>query len=429
MIRTIAFYTFVTLSFINVLHYGAYLVGANIYDIRALKTKYQASKRRRHREVPLVSVLIPAHNEALTVLRCLESIHKNSYRKLQIIVINDASTDETGTIAQDFAKTHQNSRRDIRVVNKRRNVGKAAALNSVLRRGYVQGDLVMTLDADSFIAPDAIEKAVKYFHDPNVAGVAANVRIMHQSSILGILQRFEHMIGYRSKKFYDVSNSEFVVGGVASTFRREAMSQVGYYNTNTATEDISLSLKIVSQGNKGSRIVYGVDIRAMTEGVQTYRALLKQRYRWKLGTLQNLIQFRSLVFNRDRKYSRMLTFYRMPMAFLSELMLLVEPIIVLYLLVLSLRQGYVGFVAGAYLLISLITAITLWQDEHLPLKQKVRLSAYVPFMYFAYYIMNTVQILAVIQCVLKPKRLLGEAKEGNMWKSPERLGKHLLTSS
>ncbi len=421
-IGVVVFYLFVTLSIISMLHYGFYLVGANIYDVRAMK-KRTGKQRRKHRAVPLVTVLVPAHNEELTIVRCLESIRVNTYRKTQVVIVNDASTDDTRKIVEAYIAKHPT--RGFQLVSKHKNVGKARALNSALRR-YVRGELVMTLDADSFIDRHAIARAVRYFDDPKVAGVAANVRILHQPSVLGLLQRFEHMIGYRSKKFYSITNSEFIVGGVASTFRRSVMSRVGHYDTDSATEDISLSLKIAALGNKQHRIVYGADILAMTEGVQSFTALMSQRYRWKLGSLQNLIKFRRLTFARSNKYSKMLTFYRLPMAFLAEVLLIIEPLIVLYLVALSVSQLSFGLLFGAYLAISGIILITLWSDEHISTKRKASLSLYVPAMYFVFYIMNVVQIIAIIRCLVRPKRLLGEPENGSVWKSPLRLGKHVI---
>ncbi len=191
---------------------------------------------------------------------------------------------------------------DLRIVRMRKNVGKGAALNAALRR-HARGQFVMTLDADSIIAPDAITNALSYFDDPYVAGVAANVQILEETTALGILQRFEHMIGYRSKKLYSLLNCEFVVGGVASTYRMRVLRKVGFYDTDTLTEDIGLSAKITSLGNRRFRMIYGADVVAKTEGVLTFRALAKQRYRWKYGSIQNLIKYRGMMLNPSRRYT------------------------------------------------------------------------------------------------------------------------------
>src|SRR5579884_1576561 len=150
----------------------------------------------------------------------------------------------------------------------------------------------MCLDADSILHPSAIERAVSYFSDPKIIGVAANVRVIGNRTTLGKLQQFEHMIGYRSKKFYSLSNCEFIVGGVASTYRKSVLKKVKFYDDDTLTEDIGLSLKLIAkEGNRRRRVTYAADVVALTEGVSSFNDLLKQRYRWKMGNLQNLYKF------------------------------------------------------------------------------------------------------------------------------------------
>ena len=230
------------------------------------------------------------------------------------------------------------------------------------------------------------------------------------------------MIGYRSKKFFSVTNSEYIIGGVASTYRREAIKQVGFYDHDTTTEDIGLSLKIVAQGNKQHRIVYAANVLAMTEGVQTFKALLRQRYRWKLGSLQNLIKHRGLVANPDRRFTKGLTFYRLPMAFFGELLLLLEPLALGYVLYICYLLGNVEMLVGAYLTISLYMLLNVWPDEHMDLGKKLRMTGFVPMMYFVFYIMNAVQLVAIARCLVNHKQTLGRTRVSSSWISPKRAG-------
>ncbi len=419
MLITFLFYLFITISVIDVIHLGMYLVGANYYDIRQFKRRAAARKRNHHAIRPLVSVLIPAHNEELGIIRCLDSVRRNTYRKLEIIVVDDASTDNTRQLVREYIKKHP--KRGIRLMYKRKNVGKAEALNHVLRRG-AKGDLIMTLDADSVLHKKAVTNAVEYFEDPKVVGVAANVRIMDSLTILGLLQKFEHMIGYRSKKFFAVTNSEYIVGGVASTYRREIIKKVGYYDHDTTTEDIGLSLKVVAEGNKENRIMYAADVLAMTEGVQTFKALLRQRYRWKLGGLQNLIKHNDLVANTDRRYSRMLTFYRLPMAFFGELMLLLEPLAIAYVIYVCWMLATPSMIVGAYMTITFYLLLNLWPDEHMTTSKKIRMSLLTPIMYFVFYLMNIVQLVAILRCLVNHQQALGKTQVSSSWVSPKRRG-------
>jgi biofilm PGA synthesis N-glycosyltransferase PgaC len=259
-----------------------------------------------------------------------------------------------------------------------------------------------------------------------VVGVAANVRVMDSLTILGLLQKFEHMIGYRSKKFNSIINAEFIVGGVASTYRREIMQEVGFYSTDTMTEDLGLSLKITALGNREHRLIYAADVVAMTEGVQTFKQLLRQRYRWKMGMLQNLIKNKQLFANNDVAFSRTLTMYRIPMAFLGEVLLMLEPFVWIYLIYLSIAFHTPALFAGAYVTITLYVLWNLWPDEHTSLKRKVSLSFYAPILYFIFYIMSLIQIISIFRCLANPKRLARKTKENGTWISPERSGQAVI---
>jgi cellulose synthase/poly-beta-1,6-N-acetylglucosamine synthase-like glycosyltransferase len=413
------FYLFITISVIDIIHLGLYLVGANYYDIWQFRRQARMADRSHHKLRPKVSVLIPAHNEELGIIRCLESVRRNTYRKLEIIVIDDASSDNTRRLVRQYITDHP--KRNIRLMYKQHNGGKAEALNHALRHGAT-GDLVMALDADSVLHRKSISNAVSYFDDPQVVGVAANVRILDSLSMLGLLQKFEHMVGYRSKKFFSVTNSEFIIGGVASTYRHDMLKKVRFYDNDTTTEDIGLSLKIVAQGNRQHRIIYASNVLAMTEGVQTFKGLLRQRYRWKLGSLQNLIKYRGLVANTNRRYSRGLTFYRLPMAFFGELMLLLEPLAVGYVVYVCYLLFNPSMLVGAYMTITLYLLLNVWPDEHMNVAKKLKMSLYTPMMYFVFFLMNAVQLAAIFRCIFNYRQALGHRQVAGSWISPARTG-------
>lgn len=412
---------------INLVHLGMYLIGANFYDVNRFKR--ERAKKLRTRKNVLATILIPAHNEEKSIVRCLDSVLKSTVRNLEIVVIDDASTDRTLEIVYAYIRKHPDFNRSIRVVRCIQNVGKAAALNKALESG-LKGEYIMTLDADSVLHPNAIENAVEYFlEDPNVAGVAANVRVIDSMSILGLLQKFEYMVGYRSKKFYTVSNCEFIIGGVASTYRYSTLKEVGFYDDDVQTEDIALSLKVASLGNRKHKLVYGYDVIAMTEGVQTFKALLRQRYRWKLGSLQSLFKHKSLFMNIGRRYNPSLTWYRIPMAFMGELIVLTEPILMAVIIYFSFLALSPQAFIGAYALITAYLLWNVWPDEHMPIADKIRMTSYAPVMYFLFYIMNVVQLIAVVRCLFNMRQVLRLDPTSSVWTSPERAGSHITPIS
>ena len=435
-IALLIFWLFAGVSILYVVHFGLYLAGANFYDVWQqrrkgirgvrLPTAFQPEcaatatwTRRALPEVPgLVSIVIAAHNEEAVIVRTLDSIRRSTYRSFEVLVADDASSDLTGRLVRDYQVRHPEM--NLRLVRMHRNVGKGAALNAVLRR-FAHGQYVMTLDADSVIQPDAITNALSYFDDPYVAGVAANVQIMEETTALGILQRFEHMIGYRSKKLYSLLNCEYVVGGVASTYRMRVLRKVDFYDTDTVTEDIGLSAKITYLGNRRFRMVYGADVVARTEGVLTFLALAKQRYRWKYGSIQNLIKYRGMALNPSRRYSRTLAYYRMPMGLLSEFTLLVSPLAWTYAVYWSMATYTPALIIGSYATITAYTLLTVLMDENLTARERTRLCLYAPTAYFLFYIMDLVQLVAAVRCITRLRGLV-RRPEINTWKSPQRAG-------
>jgi biofilm PGA synthesis N-glycosyltransferase PgaC len=480
-LHAVMFYLVAFANLVSMLHLGLYMVGANTYDIVHYRnSKRKPKKQSEHKDLPLLSVIIPAHNEAKGIIRTVESVRKNSYPNIEIIVVDDGSHDRTSEIVREYIKQLPMYRTEsyvgrlretvhrrgvtrpvlveasdyaalrsgkynrgynlkrryihaptikIRTVRIRQaNAGKAAALNNAIAN-HAQGQFIMCLDADSILHPKAAERAMAYFDNPKVIGVAANVRIMAGKSYLTTVQRFEHMVGYRSKKFYSLTNSEFIIGGVASTFRADVLKRVGMYDNDTMTEDIGLSLKLLAlEGNKNARIVYAADVVAMTEGVQTFKALLRQRYRWKMGCLQNLFKYRHLIGNNDRtKYNRMITRYRLPMALISETLLVLQPLLFAYLIYISINYRTLGIILGAYITITAYVLWTVWPDEHLTIKQKLRLSLTSLVIYGMFYIMDVVQMVAVFRCIRNYRSIIHRDTHVT-WVSPARTGEAMAFS-
>lgn len=408
------------------MHLGFYVIGACMYDVwqyfRQHMRLHDSTKKYR----PQITVLVPAHNEEKVIVRCLDSIFVSTYPRLRVMVVNDASTDSTEQLVNQYRHAHPDQQ--LSMLSELLNIGKGAALNHALKDS-VSTELVMMLDADSLLAPNAIEKAVSYFANSRVVGVAANVQIINQHTTLGMLQKFEHMVSYQSKKAYSITNCDYIIGGVGSTYRTKAIRAVNYYDTDTMTEDISLSMKLAAQGNRENRLLYGADVVALTEPVDTFSTLARQRYRWKYGSLQNLVKHSYLIDANSRKYSNMLTMYRLPMAIVTEMTLLLLPLVWLYGFYITLSERSLTLIAGAYLLISIYTLLTLWYNTYLRWQERLQLAIYVPIMYFLFYIMDVVQIAAIIRCIVRAPQLLRREHVASTWVSPARLGNRLSTTS
>ena len=398
------------------------LIGASLYDFELIRREHLRKKFPQSiafNRKPLISVLVPAYNEELVIERTLSSIIESQYTKYEVIVIDDASKDQTTKLVQKFIKAHPEV--SIRII-KRQKHGKGANLNYAHQK-YAKGELVMTLDADCILDPTALQKVVYHFSlDPTVGALAANVRLLELPTILGLLQRFEYMSSFRSKKFFTLANSEYIIGGAGATYRRTLLEEVGGFDQTMKTEDIAVSLSIAGLGNKANRLVYASDVIVTTEPVMSFKSLLSQRYRWKFGNLQAVAKNKNLFFNNDPKYSRMLVWLRLPTAMWSELMLIVEPMLFVYLTWASIHYRSVSLFIGASVTLTFYLLFTIWGDEHLSLKNRLKMTLLAPAMYAIFYIMTMIQVISIFKCLKNIKGILGRINVQGTWISPERLG-------
>jgi cellulose synthase/poly-beta-1,6-N-acetylglucosamine synthase-like glycosyltransferase/peptidoglycan/xylan/chitin deacetylase (PgdA/CDA1 family) len=232
---------------------------------------------------PPVSLLVPAYNEAVGIEATLRSI-AGTYPDLQVVVIDDGSTDGTADIAEALGLP------GVEVV-RQANAGKAAALNTGLT--YVRHDIVVMVDGDTVFEPDTVRQLVQPLRDPAVGAVSGNTKVGNRSGILGRWQHLEYVIGFNlDRRMYDVLNCMPTVPGAAGAFRREALEAVGGVSTDTLAEDTDLTMAVT---RAGWRVVYEERARAWTEAPATLNALWRQRYRWCYGTLQSIWKHRRAV--------------------------------------------------------------------------------------------------------------------------------------
>ncbi|TMG36375.1 MAG: glycosyltransferase family 2 protein [Chloroflexi bacterium] len=238
-------------------------------------------------DVPMVAVLVAAYNEEVVIGTCVRSILASDVEGLQVVVVDDGSTDATAARASEAAAGDER----LRVV-RQPNGGKASALNTALAR--TDAAVVVVMDADSLLEREALRRLVAPFADQAVGAVAGNVKVGNRSSWLGALQHLEYVVGINlDRRFFDLVNAVSIVPGALGGFRREAIVRAGGFPRDTLAEDADLTVAI---GMYGYQVRTVADARAWTEVPATWRALWKQRYRWSYGTLQVLWKHRDAPF-------------------------------------------------------------------------------------------------------------------------------------
>lgn len=339
--------------------------------------------------------------------------------KLEIIVVDDGSTDNT----LQTAKTVQRKHPEVCVkVVRQENAGKAHALNNGIKN-YATGKLIMCLDADSCVASKAIANGVQHFRNPRVKGISANVKIIKQRTLLNLIQRSEYIVCYQMKRAQTYFNIEYIIGGIGSMFRKSTLERVGYYDTDTITEDIDLTMKILRLGNKSNKVVYAADMIAYTESCLSMKALLRQRYRWKWGRSQTFIKNTSMFFNTDRKYSKGLTFVYLPYALYGDISFLFEPLMAAYIFFVAVYYRDPYTLASAALVLSMYTGINILAEDTLPLRERLSLLFFVPVMYFLFYVLSFAEYVALIRTLFKVHTLKRSIREQDCsWQHVERSG-------
>jgi cellulose synthase/poly-beta-1,6-N-acetylglucosamine synthase-like glycosyltransferase len=240
-------------------------------------------------ELPPISVIIPAYNEAEVISSALASVSRVDYPKLEVVVVDDGSSDETLQVASAWEGVHGHI--EFRVVTKE-NGGKASALNTGI--AVSKHPFLFCMDADSRLEPWTLRNAMRGFTDASVGAVAGNVKVQNRRRVITKLQALEYIEGLnmprRAQGFVAAVN---IVPGPVGLFRREALEEVGGYDTDTFAEDADLTLKMVATGWK---VLYEDTAIAWTEAPERWLDLVQQRYRWTRGILQSLKKRKRLLF-------------------------------------------------------------------------------------------------------------------------------------
>jgi cellulose synthase/poly-beta-1,6-N-acetylglucosamine synthase-like glycosyltransferase len=318
---------------ISTLILAAYLVRHYLFTLKVVHSS-RATKsdvaNSHERIEPTVAILIPARNEGKVIGRLLQRATQLSYpkEKLQIVVIDDASSDRTGEVADQFAQRFS----FVKVIHRvSGGVGKSAAMNAGLENS--KGSIVLCIDADYFPQKDLVSRLVIPFEDPCVGAVQGRVVVLNEPlNLVTRLVALERMGGYRIDQ---QARDELMLipqfGGTIGGFRRELLERIGGWDESILAEDTDLTFRILLSGYQ---IRYVGDVESYEEAVDTWRAYGRQRYRWAKGHMQCALKHSWKVLRSHKLSGRqkadgflLLSVYFMPIVFLMSLILGVSLIV------------------------------------------------------------------------------------------------------
>ncbi len=236
---------------------------------------------------PRVSVVVPAYQEELVVVRTVESLLAQQYDGLEVVVVDDGSPDRTYDVLEAAFGTHP----QVRVLRKP-NGGKASALNLGLE--YAAGDVIVALDADTLFPPGTIAALIRPLADARVGAVAGNAKVGNRVNLVTRWQAIEYVTSQNiDRRAFAMLNCITVVPGAIGAWRRDLVVEAGGFRDDTLAEDQDLTMTLLK---RGWRIAYADRAVAYTEAPDSLGALSRQRFRWSFGTLQCAWKHRDALF-------------------------------------------------------------------------------------------------------------------------------------
>ncbi len=210
------------------------------------KTKNNWSLTINDNYQPEVSLIIPTYNEAAVVRKKLENTQQIDYPadKLQVILVDSASTDGTLAVCEDFLEKND-LRFPMRLLSEGKRMGKSHALNTALE--YAEGEIIAISDADSFWEPDTLRKAVPFFADPSVGAVTGREELINLERTIhtlseGLYRKFYYTLRLGESKVH----STLIFQGELSLYKKSALEK--FEDRAGYSDDTGTVIDIVSRG-------------------------------------------------------------------------------------------------------------------------------------------------------------------------------------
>ncbi|WP_209346082.1 glycosyltransferase [Flavonifractor sp. AGMB03687] len=303
-------------------------------------TLYQLKRRNQLKNELLqefyvpVTIVVPAHNEEVTIVSTIRSLLCLEYKLYEIVIVDDGSTDNTARLLIDAFEMKQIARPIHRMVPCqpeqavfetqafkvpitlicKKNGGKADALNmgiNVSKYPYF-----VCMDADSVLQYDSLEKIVRpVLEDGTVVAVGGVVRPCNgaetqnghviayrmPSQILPCMQVLEYDRSFLAARIlFDRFNGSIIISGAFGLFKKSVVIDAGGYDTTTMGEDMELVVKLhvfCREHNMPYRIRYATDAVCWTQAPDNLGDLCKQRRRWHIGLFDSLTRHRRMLAN------------------------------------------------------------------------------------------------------------------------------------
>ena len=280
--------------------------------------KSNIAKPKSPKNYSKVCIIVPCFNEEKTVTKTVHSLLNLDYPqdKLEIIIIDDGSTDRTYERAKKLLKYPQ-----VKLFRKK-NGGKWTALNYGLTK--TKAKFVGCLDSDSFVSSQALKLIMAYFMDSKIMVVTSSIKVYHPKNILERVQRIEYLSGIFLRKSLTFLDSLTVTPGPFSIYRKKVFEEIGPFKDGHHTEDMEMGLRLQS---RNYRIANAPGACVYTVSPSSFKDLYLQRQRWYGGFIKNAWDYRFIFLNK--KYAD-LGLFALPTAILVIIIFIVAALYSLF---------------------------------------------------------------------------------------------------
>jgi len=240
-----------------------------------------------------VSIVMPCYNEGKHIGEGIEGLLALNYPRdmMEIIVVDDKSTDDSAMIVQKYVDKYDNVRL---IVNERNSGGAAEPTNIGVRAAKY--DYVVVSDADSTPHKDALMRMIGFLQeDDRVAAVTCSVLAKEPRKFIQKLQAIEYGVISWSRKLLDLVDAVYVTPGPFALYRKDVLIRVGLFDTKNMTQDIEIVWRLLKNGYKARMCLAG---QVYSETPEKFKAWFKQRIRWNIGGTQTLIKYKRYLFRK-----------------------------------------------------------------------------------------------------------------------------------
>lgn len=274
------------IDLIYVFIFGTIIFSSSLWILLYFFNREKVNSDPEPSRYPSITFLVPAYNEENYIEKCLDSLLDQDYPedKLEIIAINDGSTDNTLERMKDY-------RDRIQIIDKK-NSGKASSLNYALDK--VDTELVGCMDADSFPEKDFVKNMVGYFEQEDVKGVTPAMKVWDPQTWPQKIIWAEFIYSVLLRKMFSIFDSQWVMPGPGSIYEAEMLKELGGWDEDTLTEDMEIAFRMFK---KGAKLKNSTNAYVDTPSPESLRGLFKQRMRWYGGYIENAIRYKELWFN------------------------------------------------------------------------------------------------------------------------------------